>query len=172
MEQVKQILLNNDVAILKADTVWGIFAKISEENRQKINLIKQSNQNKLISIAFSDVEQAKEYVNEEHHEFLTDFPGKITKILKSAKKLINILPSYKYVGVRIMEKEKLNEVIKITGPLFTTSANITGESTPKESKRLEKIFGTEVEYIEEGSFINTEPSTIYTYVDGNKKRIR
>lgn len=126
----------------------------------------------MISIAFADIEQAKEYVDTEYHKYLTGFPGKITKVVKSSELTKEILPSYEYIGVRVMDKPELNSVMKETGPLFTTSANITGESTPKESTRLEAIFGTEVEYIEEGILEGNEPSEIYTYIDGEEKRIR
>lgn len=167
-----KILKENGIVILKSDTVWGIFAKISEENRKKINMIKRSDIDKIISIAFATVEQAKEYVHEDHHKFLTEYPGRITKILKSSQKLKKILPLYEFVGVRVIDMSNLNRIIEEVGPLFTTSANISGEPTPKNSEKLKKIFYKKVDYIENGFIDNATPSKIYSYVYGKRKRIR
>ena len=156
-------LKNNGLVIMPSDTVWGIFGTISPENNIRINKIKGAESTKPISIMFSDVEQAKNYVDEIHWDKLEELDEGLTYILKSSD-LLKELIGYDTVGVRIVEQ--FNQFLNETGPLFTTSANLHGEETPDSRDEIDKLFEDKVELIVGENQKQNKPSTIISFING------
>lgn len=166
---IKEHLINNKIVIMPSDTVWGIFGVISKDNQKIINKIKEAPEDKVISIMFANIDQAKNYVDERYWDKLELLRESKTFILESSN-LTKELLGYDTIGVRIVPK--FEELIKETGPLFTTSANVHGEETPEEYEQINKIFRDKVAYIQEGEQISNKPSEITSYLNGEEKRIR
>ena len=165
MDKIIETLNEGGLVIMPSDTVWGIFGTISKENNERINLIKGADITKPISIMFSDIEQAKNYVAEEHWDKLEDLNEGETYILKSSE-LLKDLIGYETVGVRIIKE--LAEIIKETGPLFTTSANLHGDETPETREEIDKIFKDKVELIVGEKQNKNKPSTIISFINGKE----
>ena len=158
-------LKENGLVIMPSDTVWGIFGTISPENNIKINKIKGASSTKPISIMFSDVDQAKNYVDESHWEKLDELGEGLTYILKSSQ-LLEDLIGYETVGVRIVDH--YSDFIKETGPLFTTSANVHGKDTPEKRDEIDKLFEDKVDLIVGELQNKNKPSTIISFIKGKE----
>ena len=165
MHKIIEILNENGLIIMPSDTVWGIFGIISKDNNERINNIKGAEISKPISIMFSDSEQAKNYVDEEYWEKLDELGEGMTYILKSSQ-LLKDLISYETVGVRIVPQ--FNEIVKTTGPLFTTSANLHGEATPENREEIDEIFKDKVELIVGEEQNKNKASTIISFINGKE----
>mgnify|MGYP001185870849 CR=1 FL=1 len=120
-----------------------------------------------LSIGVSDIEQAKEIVEvpDDVIEILKDFPkGSLTIILKSKNKLDERLGGNS-VAVRVMSHEYAQILLKKTGPLTATSANISGvkpilnckKAAEKLSTEKNKVIGHNSECLQE------TPSTLISW---------
>ena len=107
--------------------------------------IKKRDHSLPLSIAVCDIEQAKEIVEVPNDvmEILNYFPeGALTIILKSKKKLDSRLGGMS-VAVRVISHEVAKKILKKTGPLTATSANISGKKPILNCKKSAEILSTE-----------------------------
>ncbi|WP_434414538.1 Sua5/YciO/YrdC/YwlC family protein [symbiont of Argiope bruennichi] len=141
----------NGFIIAQFDTVPSIFAKVSKKNFNKLNKIKETNQN--FTIFFSCLEQLLDYFNLEEKQIklicsLLKFNPSF-KILKSRvkeeyKEILYSKNDYLFVRIWFSKKNSVfaREVpllIDETGPLFATSCHYKGED-PRIKLRLIKQF--------------------------------
>lgn len=145
LKKVISLLKKNGLVAMPTNTVYGLFAIASEENRNLINDFKKSNPNKKLSVFFADKKQAQEYIELSSFQkeiFESELPGKKTVIfpLKN-KKIFNSLKE-DTLGIRIISKKEapyLNKVIEKTGPLFSTSVNLTGSEPLNDYKSIKSF---------------------------------
>ncbi len=141
------LLQEKSVAILPTDTVYGMFATISSENIKLINDIKDREENKDISVMFSSLEQAHEYIentNEMWELLKSNLPGKKTFIVKLKKGKI---PAFDEInktemGIRVIANDRIvmKAILNKTGPLLSTSCNKTGEEPIWDTKSMKEKF--------------------------------
>ena len=119
----------------------------------------------------SDVEKIEEiaYIEEKSRDairkLITNFwPGGLTIILKKKEWVPNIMTADgDTVGVRMPALDVALEIIKSAGGLLpTTSANISGETTPRAYEELSEKFKERVDIIVDGgkSPLGTESTII------------
>lgn len=162
--EINRIIRNlneNQIVVLKTDTVFGLMAKANKENEIKINKLKRSNINKKISIIFPDKENVYNYIENlstENKKLIEEkLPGKYTFIV-NLKKFSNF--ERKDFGIRITANNYLQHIVKQTGPLLATSVNITGETPMNNIQEIiEKFQNTDIVVVEDEKSEN-KPSTI------------
>ena len=160
--------LNNDrVVVLETDTVFGVMARASLENKKKINRLKERDENKYVGIIFPDKETLykdmydisyykKEYMDER-------LPGKYTFIVKLKNHYGD--EEREEFGVRVTGNEYLQNIIKKTGPLLASSPNISGNSPGKNIKEIEEIFKDKDIDIVDSNLTLDMASTIIRLID-------
>ena len=92
-----------------------------------------------VSIGVADLEQASNLVEltEDIPDFLASFPeGSLTLVLPAKKTLDNRLGADK-VAIRVVSHPVAKALLRATGPLTATSANISG--TPPKSNCLDAV---------------------------------
>ncbi len=157
------VLPNDETAILKAlkifneggnvihatETCYGIACDMTNHDAvAKVFTIKQRQVNKPISALFESVEQAMLYVqwNDRAQELAKEYlPGPLTLILPlrsdAPDKLFPTPDGGETIGVRISSHPLAQKLVEVFGePLCTTSANITGESSPYSIEEIERQF--------------------------------
>jgi L-threonylcarbamoyladenylate synthase len=73
------------------------------------------------------------------------------------------------VGIRVPENSLAIELLKLTGPLAVTSANISGNDEANNHIEAEQIFGNSVSAYLEGDALHGDGSTVVDLrVDGGK----
>jgi len=125
-EAVK-ILKNGGVIIFPTETVYGIGALASNENAiKKIYEIKGRSFDKPLQILISDISQVDLFASEisdKAKELMKKYwPGPLTLVFKTA--------SGSTVGLRMPDSPIILELIRQTGPIAASSANISGQPDP------------------------------------------
>ena len=160
LEVIKNELNNNGIIIYPTDTVYGVGASIdSLKGLQKIYEAKERNFNSPLIALLSKVEYIEKIaiIDEEKkiiiEKLASEFwPGALTIILNKKENVPGIMVSNgETVGVRIPALKLAQDIIEsVGGVLPTTSANISGEKTPRSFEELSEKFKARVEVIVDG----------------------
>ena len=159
-EEIERYLKAGKLIIYPTDTVYGVGGIIeSEETIENIYKAKERNFKSPLIVLVSDMEKIEKiaYINEKNREKIEKlikrfWPGGLTIILKRKDNVPDIMVSGgATVGVRMPEhKIALNIISRAGGMLPTTSANISGEATPKSYAELSEKFKSRVDIIVDG----------------------
>lgn len=159
-EEIERYLKAEKLIIYPTDTVYGVGGIIeSEETIENIYKAKERNFKSPLIVLVSDMEKIEKiaYINEKNREKIEKlikrfWPGGLTIILKRKDNVPDIMVSGgATVGVRMPEHEiALNIISRAGGMLPTTSANISGEATPKSYAELSEKFKSRVDIIVDG----------------------
>ena len=159
-EEIERYLRAGKLIIYPTDTVYGVGGIIeSEETIENIYKAKERNFKSPLIVLVSDVEKIEKiaYINEKNREKIEKlikrfWPGGLTIILKRKDNVPDIMVSGgATVGVRMPEHEiALNIISRAGGMLPTTSANISGEATPKRYLELSEEFKSRIDIIVDG----------------------
>lgn len=160
LEVIKNELNNNGIIIYPTDTVYGVGASIdSLKGLQKIYEAKERNFNSPLIALLSKVEYIEKIaiIDEEKkiiiEKLASEFwPGALTIILNKKENVPSIMVSNgETVGVRIPALKLAQDIIESVGGILpTTSANISGEKTPRSFEELSEKFKERVEVIVDG----------------------
>lgn len=148
------------------DTVYGLA--VDPFNTQALNriyAIKERSIEKAIPVLIGDIQQIEMLVSEviEPARKLTDafWPGPLTLILPKAANIPDDLSPYPTIGIRMPKHEFTLRLLQATGPLATTSANISGDSNPTTSEDVIKQIGGRIDLlINGGKTPGAVPSTV------------
>lgn len=159
-EEIERYLRAGKLIIYPTDTVYGVGGIIeSEETIENIYKAKERNFKSPLIVLVSDVEKIEKiaYITEKNREKIEKlikrfWPGGLTIILKRKDNVPDIMVSGgETVGIRMPEHEiALNIISRAGGMLPTTSANISGEATPKSYVELSEKFKSRVDVIVDG----------------------
>jgi L-threonylcarbamoyladenylate synthase len=153
IEKAAKIIKNGGVVVYPTDTLYGLGVNaLNRKAAKKIFEIKGRKYGQPISIAVSDLKQAKKYArfNPLALKLAKKFlPGPLTLILPSKLNLPKALnPNDKNVRIRIPDNKIILELIrKCRAPLTTTSANLSGGKNPITVREVVKQIGKKVDLI-------------------------
>ena len=167
IDKIVESLNNDRVVVLETDTVFGLMARASKENKIKINKLKERDENKYVGLIFPDKKTLykdmydisyykKEYMDER-------LPGKYTFIVKLKNHYGD--EDREEFGVRVTGNEYLQNIIKKTGPLLASSPNISGHDPGKNIKEIEEIFKDKDIDIVDSDLTLDKASTIIRLID-------
>lgn len=168
--------------IYPTDTVYGLASVINKKAINNIYLAKSRKfSSPLIALLSNnkDIEKVA-YITEENKEKIKKlsekfWPGALTMILKKKENIPAIMVSNgETVGVRIPDLKISREIIEFAGGvLVTTSANISGEESPKSFEEVSKNIKEKVDIlIDSGKCKIGEVSTIIDLSTPKVKLIR
>ncbi|MDD7913049.1 L-threonylcarbamoyladenylate synthase [Polaribacter ponticola] len=170
-------LKEEKVILYPTDTVWGLGCDASCFNAvSKIYQLKNREESKSLIVLVSSIHMLKKYVT---------VPKKVLEVLKQVKKPTTII--YKNpkgfakntiaddgtIAIRIVQDPFCRKLIKRFGkPIVSTSANISGNETPKSFKEISKPILEGVDYIVNlhKNKMNTKSSTILK-IDGKNIQV-
>lgn len=145
----------NELFIATTDTVVGIGAPVSETNRKLLQKIKQRKRGKRLVIMIDSLEQARSFKDwNDNAELLAAkyWPGPVTLVLSDK------------LALRIPASPHLLDFIRKTGPIYMTSANLSGTKPLKFNEAISKFNEVKKHYnFGPGRDI---PSTIIRVSDG------
>ena len=149
------VLLRGGIAAIPTDTVYGFAAPVHDENAiARLYRIKERSQNKSIAVLLGDAAQAHEVA----HEFPAKarrlaekyWPGALTIIIRKKAGLPADLTSNDLVGLRIPDHDFTRALIRLTGPLAVTSANISGQPPARSVSEFADEFAPLLDLIIDG----------------------
>ncbi|SJZ82451.1 L-threonylcarbamoyladenylate synthase [Cetobacterium ceti] len=160
LQLIKDKLNSGEIIIYPTDTVYGVGATIeSLEGIEKIYKAKERNFSSPLIALVSDIKHIDKIamVREENRDLLKKlgekfWPGGLTIILEKKDIVPGIMVSNgKTVGVRMPNLDISLEIIEAVGGIMpTTSANISGEKTPRSYEELSEKFKERVEILVDG----------------------
>ncbi len=143
-KKLSEKLNEGSAVIFPTDTVPALAAL--PENANLIWKIKQRPLNKPLILMGSKPEELFEFI---HPTSLIDaqkmaknyWPGALTMVMPSLGNLVESLnPGEKTIGLRIPDSPIAMELLGLTGPLATTSANLSGDSPVSSIQEAYKSF--------------------------------
>jgi L-threonylcarbamoyladenylate synthase len=159
------IIKNDGVGILPTDTLYGIAAsshsKIAVD--RLIDIKGMSSERKGFVNLISKVEDLTELgvvlTRAQENILNKAWPGPFSVVLEVDQKHKEIL-RFKEHPFRIPDNKELVDFISKTGPIITSSANLTGESNAKTIDIAKSYFGDKVDFYINGDELSGDPSTI------------
>ena len=168
-----QFLNKGKIILYPTDTIWGLGCDATNtKSVAKIYQLKNRVESKSLIVLVSSLHMLKKYVS---------VPQKAIEILQNAKKPTtiiyqnpkgfakNTIASDSTIAIRIIEDDFCRKLIKRFGrPIVSTSANISGEDTPKSFSEISTTILDSVDYIVDLQqySMNTKSSTIIK-IDGD-----
>lgn len=153
VEKTTNALVNDNTILYPTDTVWGLGCDATNVTAvAKIYQIKKRAESKSLIILVDSFEMLQEYVD--------NIPEKVIEILNNAEKPTtiiyknpiglapNVIASDNTVAIRIVQNEFCQQLIKEFGkPIVSTSANISGDTTPMSFKEIKPTILDAVDYV-------------------------
>jgi len=147
------ILFIGQTLLYPTDTVWGIGCDATNEVAvSKIFKIKKRNESKSLVILVDNFEMLEQYIEEIPEgvkTYLSESKSPTTVIYNNPKNLArNVIAKDHTVAIRIVQDEFCQKIIQQFGsPIVSTSANISGEPTPKSFSDISESILDSVDYI-------------------------
>lgn len=174
---LSQRIKSGELIIYPTDTVYGLGAIISnEESINNIYFAKSRSFNSPLIALLSSVDKVDEVaeVSVEDRELLNKlakafWPGALTVILRKKDYIPEIMVSGgNTIGVRIPNLDLAIKIIDLAGGvLATTSANISGELSPKSYEELSETIKSKVNLLIDGG--KCKLGEVSTIIDLTKK---
>ncbi len=145
---VNEVLKNGECIVYPTETLYGLGGDpLKEGMMDKLRDIKEAPPDKKISIAYTSLDHASEFVDLPElawkigEEFL---PGPLTLVVETQDGT---------EGIRVPDHPLTQAIIEDFGPITSTSANIHGRPAPKEIKTAKIQLGSKVKL-----YVNCGPS--------------
>lgn len=157
------------------DTVYGIGC--SAENPRGINRlyeVKNRERDKPIPLLIADRSELEDLVQiiPPMAEVLMErfWPGPLTLIFPGSETLPTELSPTDTIGVRLPDHNFTRQLIRVTGPLATSSANISGRVSAHTADDVLNQVGSQIELVIDGGETRGERAS--TVVDCTKEPVR
>ena len=161
IEDTIKRLRNGEVGIIPSDTIYGISSLVTEEAMERIYERKERPQSKKL-IVLSDKNSLESLGLIVPDEILSLWPSPLTVILPTK--------DGDTLAVRVPDDKYLSSLLSETGPLFSTSVNISGKPSLETFEDIYPVFSEKVDFIvRKENIVKGESSTL---LDATKKPCR
>ena len=168
--QVAEILEKpGAVALVPTETVYGLVAKVNDERAyKKIFELKQRSAAKVLGWFVYDWRELDSMGVQ-----LAGLPEQLAeKYCPGAVTIIAPLKAGGTLGFRSPDHPFLRELLKLTGPLFQTSANLSGAPDPKDAaSALAELSGAPDIAVDGGRLPDDASSSTVVYAAGESLKI-
>lgn len=143
VKKLAKVLLEGRLALCSSDTVLGLFAQLSEITKKKIDTAK-NRFGKPYLVLTPSLENIKMYIEADFLAKYQDvcnsyWPAPITFIMKASDDCPAWLKGDgNTIGVRIPNHKGLQSLLQQVGPVFSTSANISGQDVPSQVEDVDQ----------------------------------
>ena len=156
---------NNEIVGIPTETVYGIGVNPTSQTAvNKIFELKERDEEKPLSIlisSFYDIHKLG-VVSTIPEVVELYWPGPLTIIVETTLEFSDGVgtKSPNTIGIRVPDNDLAIELLKITGPLAVTSANISGNEDVKSDVDAQNIFGDAIKHYIKGEALHGSGSTI------------
>ena len=164
----QQVLQQDGLIAFPSDTIYGLATSaFNPTGILKIYAAKQRPEEKALPVLIGDFAQLDSlvlFIPAPVRRIAEIFwPGPLTLILPKGPSIPNELSAYATIGVRMPNLAFTLKLLKATGPLATTSANISNGANPTSAEDVVAQLGDAVDLILDGG--PTPGATASTVVD-------
>lgn len=171
----KQIIQQGGLIAFPTDTIYGVAGDAF--NPQAIEAIfsaKQRPDEKALPVLIGDLNQLAELIlhpDQRLQRIASAFwPGPLTLILHKSPKVPPELSPYPTIGIRMPDLQFTLGLLRETGPLATTSANISGGPNPVDAASVIAQLGGQIDLLLDGG--PTPGPTASTVADLTSQKIQ
>ncbi|WP_047788735.1 L-threonylcarbamoyladenylate synthase [Tenacibaculum mesophilum] len=183
MNRISEILFflkKGSTILYPTDTVWGVGCDATnEEAVKKVYKLKNREESKSLIILVDSIEMLQNYIEnipEKAFEILKTSDKPTTIIYNSPKGLApNTIAVDNTIAIRIPKDEFCIQLIREFGkPIVSTSANVSGEPTPKSFLEISEEIKQNVDFVVKVNIdkVSTKASTILKIEKGSIITIR
>lgn len=153
VDEAVKVLRAGGLILYPTDTVWGIGCDATnEEAVQRIYTLKQSENKHSMLVLCASADEIVRYVNRAPgiaFEVMEMATSPLTLILPGAVGVAkNLIPDEGTLGVRVPDHAFCQLLLRKLGrPLVSTSANISGEKTPRTLSEITPEIVAGVDYV-------------------------
>jgi len=164
---IDKLLAEGNLVAGTTDTVIGLFAPATQQGRALLDAAKIRNEKPYL-ILVDDIKKVLQYVHPDQKSLIAKigdicWPGPVTLIAKAAPHIPGYFVSTdNTVAFRIPLHPGMQALLKKCGPLFSTSANISGEPIPESVREINPTISKAVSAIIESSRENSRSEQFYT----------
>lgn len=167
--EIAQLLKSGKIGIMPTDTIYGIHCLANDPNLvDKIYQIKKRPDKIPLITIISNLDDLLPFeveLNDYSHEQISRFwPGPNTLIFDTNQ---NETRSF-----RMPDNDFLLSILKITGPLISTSANLHGQQPAKDVNDAIKYFADSIDFYVDGGKMDNPPSNVYRINQDTIDKIR
>ncbi len=165
--KIAEYFNENKIGVIPTDTLYGISCKTdNKELIEKIYEIKNRDLTKPLIVLISDISNLEWFdikIDEKTKTTLkTLWPGKNTVIIPCPfEKFKHLHRGTNQIAFRVPNKPQLIELLKLTGPLTSTSVNPEGKFSAKSIEEAVNYFGDKIDFYVEDGILDNKASTIY-----------
>lgn len=157
------------IVVVPTDTVYGVVARAQDMAAVQRLYDLKSRENKPGTLVAASIDQLVELGLKRRYLTAVEqfWPGAVSVIIPCSDPALAYLHQGKMsLAVRIPEDKKFLSVLKDTGPLITSSANLPGQDPAESIEQAKNYFGNKVDYYQDGgSLKGRQPSTLIRIVD-------
>lgn len=162
-QEIINVIKNGGVGVIPTDTIYGIVASATNPGAiNRIHQIKNRPEDKKLIVLIGNRGQLPALgiiPNEKEIQALNEFwPGPVSIILSTDGSLSFLHAVDNTLGVRLPAETWLRKMINQTGPIVATSANLSGEATPRDIEIIKQQLPG-LDFYVNGS-TNSEPSRV------------
>ena len=174
--EVVALLKAGKIGVIPSDTTYGVVASLfNEEAVERIYVVKKRALDKRVGTTLiTDTTDLKAYVSPEELNAAKDFwPGPVSIELFVGDNFVYAHRGHQTLAFRVPDNQQVMSLLKQTGPLATSSANIAEEKPADNLGEAIEYFGETVDfYVDGGDLSHRQPSRIIKIINGNVEEIR
>lgn len=180
VEEAVKVLRAGGLILYPTDTVWGIGCDATnEEAVQRIYALKKSENKHAMLVLCPSADELVRYVNRAPgiaFEVLEMATSPLTLILPGATNVAkNLIPEEGTLGVRVPDHAFCWQLLRRLGrPLVSSSANLSGEKTPRTLSEVVPEIVSGVDYVVNPRFEGRptgKPSSIIAFGENGEVRV-
>jgi L-threonylcarbamoyladenylate synthase len=166
LQHAVDVLSNGGLIVFPTDTVYGLAALPTKtEYIERLYIVKGRESTRAIAILLSSAAELAHITDSPSKTALKlakrFWPGPLTLIVPRHPDLPDVLSPNLTIGVRVPDHDLALELLRMTGPLGVTSANISGrENTITAEEVMEQLGGRVHLVIDGGQSPGGIPSTV------------
>ena len=168
------ILLSGGIGVFPTDTIYGVLGSaLKKETVERIYKLRKRELKKPMIILISSIDDLRMFgidLNAKQKSVIAKlWPGKISIAFDCKSKKMSYLHRGTFsLALRLPKDENLVKILKKTGPLVATSANIAGEKPAETIDEAKKYFGKKVDfYVDYGKLKSMHSTLVKVDVLGN-----
>jgi L-threonylcarbamoyladenylate synthase len=171
-------LRTGELVAFPTDTVYGLGALVFDEQAvQSIYVAKGRSEDKAIPVLVGDpldLEQVASSLSPAARQLADRFwPGPLTIIVQKRPDLPAAVSATGTVGVRLPDHPVARALLKASGPLAVTSANLSGQPSPRTAGEvLQQLDGCLSLILDGGPTPGGTPSTVVDCTGGQPRILR
>jgi len=178
-----EVLRDGGIVVLPTDTVYSIVCcanqKATVQKILKIKKIEESDDKKPLSVMFSDISKASEFVaglsNSTFRVMKRTLPGPYTYILNAPRRIAAAgLKGRAQIGIRIPDEPVMLRVLQeFDGPLLGTSVLHEDPDNPLDDPiEISRMLENRADLVVDVGPIFPEPSTVVDFTEGYANVLR